>query len=63
MANPKRKKSKMKKRQMKAGRPHIEIQAHYCASCGKPVQPHRVCKACGYYSKEQIITPKTKKTS
>ncbi|HPO90474.1 MAG TPA: 50S ribosomal protein L32 [Victivallales bacterium] len=53
----------MKKRQMKAGRPHIEIQAHYCASCGKPVQPHRVCKACGYYSKEQIITPKTKKTS
>lgn len=58
---PKRKKSKMKKRQMKAGKPYHGVQANYCTSCGKPVLPHRVCKACGIYSGEQTITPKTKK--
>lgn len=61
MANPRRKKSKMKKRQIKAGRPYLGVQSNSCTSCGSPVHPHRVCKSCGTYGGVQAVTPKTKK--
>ncbi len=63
MAVPKRKKSKMKKRQIKAGRPYLGVQANSCVACGAPALPHRVCKSCGTYAGAQAITPKTKKES
>jgi large subunit ribosomal protein L32 len=61
MAVPKRKKSKMKKRQMKAGRPYKGVQATYCVSCGNPVAPHRVCPSCATYKGRQIISRRSDK--
>ena len=29
-----------------------------CKQCGKPVKPHRVCKACGYYNGKKVIEVK-----
>ena len=26
-----------------------------CSKCGALMAPHRVCKACGYYNKKEII--------
>ena len=26
-----------------------------CPNCGEMIKPHRVCKNCGYYKKEEII--------
>ena len=26
-----------------------------CIKCGKPVLPHSVCSACGYYKGEEVI--------
>ena len=27
-----------------------------CSNCGVEVVPHRICAACGFYNKKQIIT-------
>jgi len=27
-----------------------------CPQCGAARQPHRVCAACGYYGKRQVLT-------
>jgi large subunit ribosomal protein L32 len=56
MGVPKRKKSKMKKRQIKAGKPYKGVQANSCVSCGNSVLPHRVCPSCGMYKGRQAIT-------
>ncbi len=56
MAMPKRKKSKMKVRQMKAAKRLKGVQGNKCVLCGKPVLPHRVCKACGNYKGKQVLT-------
>ena len=29
-----------------------------CSKCGKPLKPHTVCKACGYYNGKKIINVK-----
>ena len=26
-----------------------------CPNCGETIKPHRVCKKCGYYKKEEVI--------
>lgn len=39
-------------------RSHIklkELSLTKCKKCGKPVLPHTVCSACGYYKGRQII--------
>ena len=38
----------------------IEVKYDYtkvsrCPNCGEMIKPHRVCKNCGYYKKEEII--------
>jgi len=46
-------KSKVHKRRM-----HIYITAPTlttCKKCKKPVQPHTVCKHCGYYKNQEFI--------
>jgi large subunit ribosomal protein L32 len=51
MAVPKKRKSKQKSRQGKAGRPAlIVVKATACPNCGSPRLPHRVCGNCGYYN-------------
>ena len=55
MAVPKRKTSRMQKRQRKAANRYEGVQANYCTNCSAPVTPHRVCKACGQINGEQIL--------
>ncbi|MCQ2380648.1 MAG: 50S ribosomal protein L32 [Victivallaceae bacterium] len=55
MAVPKRKSSRMQRRQRKAANRYEGVQATYCKECGAPVAPHCVCKACGKYAGKQIL--------
>ena len=56
MAQPKRKTSKMKKRQRKASNKYAGIQTSVCPECGAPKISHRACPSCGYYAKKQVVT-------
>ncbi|MDD3155471.1 MAG: 50S ribosomal protein L32 [Victivallaceae bacterium] len=56
MAVPKRKKSKMKKRQHKAANRYEGVAVTYCPNCHAPAAPHRVCPACGMLRDKQILT-------
>lgn len=51
MAVPKRRTSKASKGKRRS---HIATakapRLQYCAQCGEPVLPHRVCAACGFYA-------------
>ena len=55
MAVPRRRTSKMKKRQR---RTHFKIDApaaSVCPNCGQVKQPHRVCSQCGYYKDREVV--------
>lgn len=56
MPVPKRKMSKMKKRQRKGANRYEGVQATYCKECGAPAAPHRVCPSCGKYGGKQVIS-------
>ncbi|MBE6356014.1 MAG: 50S ribosomal protein L32 [Lentisphaeria bacterium] len=56
MAVPKRKTSRMQRRQRKAANRYEGVAATYCSACGAPVMPHRICAACGQYDGKQVIT-------
>lgn len=56
MAVPKRKTSRMQRRQRKAANRYEGVAANYCSACGAPVMPHRVCAGCGQYDGKQVIT-------
>lgn len=55
MAVPKRKVSKMKRRQRQAANRYEGVQATFCKNCGSPAAPHAVCPTCGMYKGRQII--------
>ncbi len=55
MAVPKRKTSKMKKRQRKAANRYEGVQATFCTACKAPAIPHRVCPSCGTYKGKVVI--------
>ena len=57
MAVPKRKTSRMKRRQRKAANRYEGVQATYCTNCSAPSAPHRVCPSCGYYNGKQVVSP------
>ena len=52
MAVPKRKTSRMKRRQRKAANRYEGVQATYCSA---PSTPHRVCPSCGFYNGKQVL--------
>ncbi|HCE46889.1 MAG TPA: 50S ribosomal protein L32 [Lentisphaeria bacterium] len=56
MGVPKRKMSKMKRRQRQAANRCSGVQGTNCTVCGKAVKPHRVCPSCGTYKGKQVIT-------
>ncbi len=56
MGVPKRKTSKMKKRQRKGANRYEGIQTGICPTCKAPVLPHKVCSSCGTYKGKQVIT-------
>ena len=55
MAQPKRKTSKMKKRQRKAANRFTGIQAAVCTNCNAPVLPHHACGECGFYAGKSVV--------
>lgn len=55
MAQPKRKTSKMKKRQRKASNRYAGIQVAVCTNCEAPVLPHRACSECGFYGGKAVL--------
>ena len=58
MAVPKRKTSESRpdkrRTHYKAKMPAIST----CSNCGEPVQPHNLCKKCGYYNGKKVIDVK-----
>jgi large subunit ribosomal protein L32 len=55
MGVPKQHRSKARQRQR---RMHIflsEPTITVCPKCGKPVLPHNLCNACGYYGGKEVI--------
>lgn len=55
MAVPKRKTSRMKRRQRKAANRYEGVQATYCANCAAPSAPHRIYTSCGFYNGKQVL--------
>jgi large subunit ribosomal protein L32 len=55
MGVPKRKTSKMRRRQRQAQIRRPMPSSSKCAKCGAPAQPHRVCTACGSYHGRQVL--------
>ena len=55
MAVPKRKTSRMQRRQRKAANRYKGVQATFCPNCNAPVAPHRVCTACGQYGGKKVL--------
>ena len=56
MGVPKRRTSKSKIRARHASHRIRVVASRACPQCGAPQQPHRVCRACGYYRGRQVIT-------
>ena len=56
MAVPKRKTSRMKRRQRKAANRYEGVQATFCSNCSAPATPHRGWPSCGYYNGKQVIS-------
>ena len=58
MAQPKRRWSKartgLRRSTWKLEKPNFAE----CPHCHEPVQPHRVCKNCGYYDGKEVIAMK-----
>lgn len=55
MAQPKRKTSKMKKRQRKASSRYTGVQTYECTNCSAPLLPHRACIKCGHYAGKAVL--------
>ena len=56
MAVPKRKTSRMQRRQRKAANRYEGVGATFCPKCKAAVMPHRVCTACGQYNGKQVVS-------
>ncbi|MBM4153624.1 MAG: 50S ribosomal protein L32 [Lentisphaerae bacterium] len=56
MAVPKRRKSKSRKQMRIKSHKKAMPALSKCRQCGAPSQPHRVCPACGYYAKRQVLS-------
>ncbi len=56
MAVPFRKVSKTRKRMRRAHNALTSKTVTSCPKCGEMIKPHRVCKNCGYYKDEEIIS-------
>ena len=59
MAVPKRKVSHSRKMKRRSSVWKLETPANNivkCSNCGEPILAYRVCKACGFYKGEEIIS-------
>ena len=56
MAVPKRKTSKARRDKRRASSYQLnKVSIVECPQCHEPKQPHRICRACGYYKNRQVI--------
>lgn len=60
MAVPFRKVSKTRKRMRRSHNALTAKTTTSCPNCGEMIKPHRVCKHCGYYKKEEILNKDAK---
>jgi large subunit ribosomal protein L32 len=57
MAVPKRKTSKQRRDKRRASSYTLKkATVVECPQCHEAKQPHRVCRACGYYKDKEVIT-------
>ena len=57
MAVPKRKTSKTRRDKRRASSYRLnKATVVECPQCHEPKQPHRVCRACGYYKNREVIS-------
>ncbi len=57
MAVPKRKTSKQRKNKRRASSYRLnKATVVECSNCHAPKQPHRVCRACGYYDGKEVVS-------
>ncbi|MBO7196042.1 MAG: 50S ribosomal protein L32 [Clostridia bacterium] len=58
MAVPKRKTSHSRKMKRRSSVWKLETPTNIvnCPQCGEPILAYRVCKACGFYKGEEIIS-------
>ena len=58
MAVPKRKTSHARKMKRRSSVWKLETPTNIvkCPQCGEPILAYRVCKACGFYKGEEIIS-------
>jgi len=63
MPNPKRKHCRARRDSRRSQNWRLEISAAAkCPNCGAVREPHRICKACGYYKDRVVVAVKEKKT-
>ena len=56
MAVPKRKTSKTRRDKRRASSYRLpKVTTSECPNCHEVKLPHRVCKACGYYDKKEVL--------
>ncbi len=55
MAQPKRRKSKMQKRQRRAANRWHAPKLNKCGTCGSTVPGHVACPSCGTYNGRQVL--------
>ena len=60
MAVPFRRTSKTKKRMRRTHLKKVARKVTLCPKCGAPIQPHRVCMACGYYNGKDVLNKEAK---
>ncbi|MCC6653269.1 MAG: 50S ribosomal protein L32 [Candidatus Eisenbacteria bacterium] len=58
MAVPKRRHSSTRGKKRRTGWKLKVVGTSKCSNCGAASLAHRVCKACGYYKGEEIVTPR-----
>ncbi|MDI6773864.1 MAG: 50S ribosomal protein L32 [Verrucomicrobiota bacterium] len=56
MGVPKRRTSKSKIRTRQRSHRVRFVHSKPCPQCGAPQEPHRACRACGYYRGRQVVT-------
>ncbi|MFA6739172.1 MAG: 50S ribosomal protein L32 [Bacilli bacterium] len=54
MAVPFRRTSKTRKALRRANIKLTTVSLVACSNCGEMIQPHRVCKKCGYYDGRKV---------
>jgi len=60
MPVPKKKTTRSARNQRRSHHALKKSNLNACPKCQEPVQPHRVCLACGTYNNKQVLEVKTK---